>query len=963
MKEKKFVSCASVRFRSNGGASKAPASTSDSSTVFESDLKASVIWFLSFLFWTPFRRCTVHLGCVSTVSSTQLRPCSCLCLSCCPCLSMPLSSESVSTGSSLPGCGDPFDFGPRVCPRYSQHGRISFRKSAYVVRLMRCNCTCFSRSSGSNASSEVMRMSSATVCWRSWSSRLLQWRLTRASIFQVEPFSSVNFAHCADKMSLRRLWARSVMYGPYLLRNRCQLSLSRSPPAAVTMTKLSTSVRTDNTWKSCATISADVGPSGPRTSSAVDSETNILLGVHCVEPRCHSRVHTCHVVFDFLGPHVEVFFSAWEHRRLTLALLLLWVRRVFKAAANAADRWSRTCATGCCCLCALLATLLPWFRRFLRFTFSDVSRGMNLWTRQQSFQLDVSTTSLSTWARHMSVRRFIKGQTRFTRVSRVCLPQDTRGVADSSVRNHTITRASCTLESFWLKCQLSHALDHRASSATRCPRAAPRSKTRLRCQELRFAVRLVCWLPESSGWVLIHEQLRMKDKANNIIKSKTNKRQTEKTGNAHKKWKTLKEKHKFISFICVEVKIGVEVEAMVEKEIDNSFFQHTDTKVKMKIVKANEKETQTEKKSKGNSNSKNKKSGERRKGLRGWQTHWIPVQGTLMVCQRNTWRFVVMWFTHWVVPSTRFRCFIGWLRSSSVTMSCATWRSAVRVVTTRCEDVTWEGTSHVVGRRERLAWTQLLVCLRDKWRYRGRYRDRHGNEGRDMDYDWGWHCDWDAGFEWRECNGGWDWRLYGNQGDHCFDWLLLLTIWRDMVIVSLGVRSRTVVRSSRRNVETQRFGLGHLVLCGYFCRWFSTLPMFTLISRESQRDMIIARISMHVGLLRRRSSQAGSLTSCCRLLSEDQQMSAEQTPVHLQFCLELPLAPRASPHRWICIGSERRQHGDKRSWAAHPVARRRSGGAWRRHQKGAPQRTRTETTLVKANDWPASLLDPTCDTK
>ena len=85
-----FVSCVSVRFRSNGDASKAPASTSDAFTVFDLNLKASVIWFLSFLFWTPFRRCTVHLGCVSTVSSTQLRPCSCLCpclaVRACPCL-------------------------------------------------------------------------------------------------------------------------------------------------------------------------------------------------------------------------------------------------------------------------------------------------------------------------------------------------------------------------------------------------------------------------------------------------------------------------------------------------------------------------------------------------------------------------------------------------------------------------------------------------------------------------------------------------------------------------------------------------------------------------------------------------------------------------------------------------------------------------------------------------------------
>ena len=59
------------------------------------------------------------------------------------------------------------------------------------------------------ASSWLMRMSSAAVRGWTWASRLLQYRLTRSSILSMAPISSSNFACGGDKISLKRLRARS----------------------------------------------------------------------------------------------------------------------------------------------------------------------------------------------------------------------------------------------------------------------------------------------------------------------------------------------------------------------------------------------------------------------------------------------------------------------------------------------------------------------------------------------------------------------------------------------------------------------------------------------------------------------------------------------------------------------------------------------------------------------------------
>ena len=73
-----------------------------------------------------------------------------------------------------------------------------------------------------------------------------------------------------DRISLKRLRARPAVHGSYLLRNLHQLSKPWSPPAAITTSKLSLSVRSDNTTKCCASISVDV--SAPSPSSPARQE-------------------------------------------------------------------------------------------------------------------------------------------------------------------------------------------------------------------------------------------------------------------------------------------------------------------------------------------------------------------------------------------------------------------------------------------------------------------------------------------------------------------------------------------------------------------------------------------------------------------------------------------------------------------------------------------------------------------
>ena len=167
------------------------------------------------------------------------------------------------------------------------------------------------KSSGNKASSELMRMSSARVCAFPWASRRRLQRLTRSSIFSMAHINSGNFARVGDRISLKRLPARTTVYGFHLPCNLRQLSKPWSPPADITTSKLSPSVRADNTTKSCKSISANVSASSSDTPNANCCCCDHVLR-HCCKRQSstHVREHTRQVVLDFLGPHVKVFICA-----------------------------------------------------------------------------------------------------------------------------------------------------------------------------------------------------------------------------------------------------------------------------------------------------------------------------------------------------------------------------------------------------------------------------------------------------------------------------------------------------------------------------------------------------------------------------------------------------------------------------------------------------------------------------
>ena len=90
-----------------------------------------------------------------------------------------------------------------------------------------------------------------------------------------------------------------------------QLSKPWSLPADMTMSKLSPSVRADNTTKSCPSISA-----GRLNSEFRHSNCNCCCCDHVLRLCCKRQSartfgkHTRHVVLDLFGPHVKMFFSA-----------------------------------------------------------------------------------------------------------------------------------------------------------------------------------------------------------------------------------------------------------------------------------------------------------------------------------------------------------------------------------------------------------------------------------------------------------------------------------------------------------------------------------------------------------------------------------------------------------------------------------------------------------------------------
>ena len=124
------------------------------------------------------------------ISKIQSNPCSCPCpysclvlavravlASLCPCpcracLCLVCQTHRCPLGRLLLGVTNLlcFTFRP-AWPLHSQYVLISSLKTPYEFSLARFNCTCYSRSSGNKASSELMRMSSARMCAFPWASR------------------------------------------------------------------------------------------------------------------------------------------------------------------------------------------------------------------------------------------------------------------------------------------------------------------------------------------------------------------------------------------------------------------------------------------------------------------------------------------------------------------------------------------------------------------------------------------------------------------------------------------------------------------------------------------------------------------------------------------------------------------------------------------------------------------------
>ena len=98
------------------------------------------------------------------------------------------------------------------------------------------------------------------------------------------------------------------------------LSKPWSPPADITTSNLSLSVRADSTMKSCPSISVDI----PASSSGTPSATAVTVTASC-DSTANDKVprafgNTPDTKFStFLAPHVEVFFSVREHWWLSQA--------------------------------------------------------------------------------------------------------------------------------------------------------------------------------------------------------------------------------------------------------------------------------------------------------------------------------------------------------------------------------------------------------------------------------------------------------------------------------------------------------------------------------------------------------------------------------------------------------------------------------------------------------------------
>ena len=117
--------------------------------------------------------------------------------------------------------------------------------------------------------------------------------------------SSGNFARVGDIISLQRLRARPDVYRFHLPCSLRQLSKPWSPPADMTMSKLSPSVRADNTTKSCTSLCRRLNCEFRHTSRNYCCCDHVLRLSGNRQSSTHVREHTIHVVLDLLGPHIE----------------------------------------------------------------------------------------------------------------------------------------------------------------------------------------------------------------------------------------------------------------------------------------------------------------------------------------------------------------------------------------------------------------------------------------------------------------------------------------------------------------------------------------------------------------------------------------------------------------------------------------------------------------------------------
>ena len=163
----------------------------------------------------------------------------------------------------------------------------------------------------------------------------------------MAPINSGSSIRDGDKITLKRLRARPAVYGSHLLCNFRQLSKPWSPPADITTSKLSPSVRADSTMKSCPSVSVN----SPASSSSTPSATDVA---HPATPLQTTKLHArsgTHLTRSSRPswPTRKVFFSTREHWWLSQAFLVNKhpSRRCLCTTQHCRDRSGQFCKTLC----------------------------------------------------------------------------------------------------------------------------------------------------------------------------------------------------------------------------------------------------------------------------------------------------------------------------------------------------------------------------------------------------------------------------------------------------------------------------------------------------------------------------------------------------------------------------------------------------------------------------------------